>query len=89
MSYLLLDALLFSPRLTSVRITSKKTYNQGLFVFDILRMVFLTQYICGVDPHLRKKAYGCSVWPAAWLVGPSWPTGGEIDVIEGTGITYG
>ncbi|KIM34118.1 glycoside hydrolase family 16 protein [Serendipita vermifera MAFF 305830] len=50
----------------SVRITSKKSYNKGLFVFDILRA-----------PH------GCAVWPAAWLVGPNWPNGGEIDVIEG------
>ncbi|KAG8836038.1 hypothetical protein FRC17_010502 [Serendipita sp. 399] len=50
----------------SVRITSKKSYNKGLFIFDILR-----------------APYGCSVWPAAWLVGPSWPSGGEIDVIEG------
>ncbi|KAG8766517.1 hypothetical protein FRC15_006262 [Serendipita sp. 397] len=50
----------------SVRITSKKAYNKGLFVFDIL-----------------KGPYGCSVWPAAWLVGPSWPAGGEIDVVEG------
>lgn len=28
--------------------------------------------------------YSGLVWPAAWLVGPSWPNGGEIDVIEGT-----
>ncbi|PVF92802.1 hypothetical protein CPB86DRAFT_716752, partial [Serendipita vermifera] len=50
----------------SVRITSKKSYGQGLFIFDIARA-----------PH------GCSVWPAAWLVGPLWPMGGEIDIIEG------
>jgi hypothetical protein len=46
-----------------VRITTKKSYNKGLFVFDILR-----------------GPYGCAVWPAAWLVGPNWPSGGEIDV---------
>lgn len=27
--------------------------------------------------------YGCSVWPAYWSVGPKWPNGGEIDLIEG------
>lgn len=25
----------------------------------------------------------CGVWPAFWLVGPDWPQGGEIDIIEG------
>jgi len=26
---------------------------------------------------------GCGTWPAWWLVGPNWPSGGEIDIIEG------
>ena len=26
---------------------------------------------------------GCGTWPALWSFGPSWPTNGEIDVIEG------
>lgn len=50
----------------SVRISSQKSYNQGLFIADIYVM-----------PH------GCSVWPAWWSVGPNWPSGGEIDVLEG------
>ncbi|KAG1047237.1 hypothetical protein G6F43_010305 [Rhizopus delemar] len=50
----------------SVRISSKKAYNSGLFVFDV-----------------NHVPTGCSTWPAYWLVGPSWPTNGEIDILEG------
>lgn len=50
----------------SVRISTKKKYNGGLFIADFFKM-----------PH------GCSVWPAYWSVGPNWPNGGEIDILEG------
>ena len=57
----------FSPGRPSVRLTSKKAFNQGLFIADISHM---PGGICGV-------------WPAFWLLGPYWPKGGEIDIIEG------
>eukprot|EP00618_Florenciella_parvula_P033939 CAMPEP_0119522638 /NCGR_PEP_ID=MMETSP1344-20130328/37909_1 /TAXON_ID=236787 /ORGANISM="Florenciella parvula, Strain CCMP2471" /LENGTH=160 /DNA_ID=CAMNT_0007560687 /DNA_START=31 /DNA_END=510 /DNA_ORIENTATION=- len=50
----------------SVRLESKTTYSEGLFVID-----------------LEHMPTGCATWPAFWLVGPSWPSGGEIDIIEG------
>ncbi|KAJ0421848.1 concanavalin A-like lectin/glucanase domain-containing protein [Aspergillus carlsbadensis] len=25
---------------------------------------------------------GCGTWPAFWILGPDWPSGGEIDIIE-------
>ncbi|KAF2187627.1 glycoside hydrolase family 16 protein [Zopfia rhizophila CBS 207.26] len=50
----------------SIRLTSKKKYNSGLFVLDVEHM-----------------PVGCGTWPAYWMVGPSWPKNGEIDILEG------
>ncbi|KAI9676571.1 MAG: hypothetical protein M1817_000730 [Caeruleum heppii] len=50
----------------SVRIGSKTSYTHGLFIADIGHM---PGGICGT-------------WPAFWTVGPNWPSGGEIDIIE-------
>ncbi|KAL2008411.1 hypothetical protein VTN00DRAFT_6605 [Thermoascus crustaceus] len=52
---------------SSVRIESKKTYTKGLFIADI--------------QHMPDSV--CGVWPAFWTVGHNWPSGGEIDIIEG------
>lgn len=51
----------------SVRITSNKSYQSGLFILDVAHMPG------GV----------CGTWPAFWMVGPDWPNQGEIDIIEG------
>ncbi|KAK5058730.1 hypothetical protein LTR84_010994 [Exophiala bonariae] len=51
----------------SVRLTSKKSYTHGLIILDASHM---PGGICGT-------------WPAFWTVGPNWPQGGEIDIIEG------
>ncbi|ORZ03256.1 concanavalin A-like lectin/glucanase domain-containing protein, partial [Syncephalastrum racemosum] len=50
----------------SVRITSKATFNQG------------SLFVFDVN-HMPT---GCGTWPAMWLVGPNWPHGGEIDIVE-------
>lgn len=52
----------------SVRITTSASWsNGGLFIADV-----------------KHSPLGiCGTWPALWLVGPSWPNGGEIDIIEG------
>ncbi|KAI6715743.1 hypothetical protein JHW43_001690 [Diplocarpon mali] len=59
-----------SPGRASVRVSSQKAYNHGLFIADIAHM---PGSICGV-------------WPAFWLYGPNWPSNGEIDIIEGVNI---
>lgn len=52
---------------------SNKGYNKGLIIGDFAHMP-------GSD---------CGIWPAFWLVGPNWPSGGEIDIIEGVNIAVG
>ncbi|KAI4730806.1 endo-1,3(4)-beta-glucanase [Aureobasidium sp. EXF-10728] len=52
----------------SIRLTSKNAYNSGsLVILDLEHM----------------PGNSCGSWPAFWMVGPSWPNGGEIDIIEG------
>lgn len=58
----------------SVRINSQKNYSDGVYVLDAAHM-----------------PVGCSVWPAWWTVTSklaSWPTGGEIDIVENANDQY-
>lgn len=50
----------------SVRLESKKVYNQGLVIADF--------------SYLPKPT--CGSWPAFWFFGEPWPTKGEIDLYE-------
>ncbi|KAJ9484101.1 hypothetical protein VN97_g9281 [Penicillium thymicola] len=54
----------------SVRIGSKKYYDQSLVIADIA--------------HMPGSA--CGTWPAFWSVGKNWPSDGEIDIIEGVNM---
>ncbi|KAK5998635.1 putative endo-1,3(4)-beta-glucanase [Cladobotryum mycophilum] len=51
----------------SIRLESKESYNQGLFIADFLHM-----------PPSK-----CGLWPAFWAYGGDWPNNGEVDIIEG------
>jgi len=32
---------------------------------------------------IQHMPQGCGTWPAVWEVGPNWPSGGEVDIVEG------
>ncbi|KAF2428273.1 hypothetical protein EJ08DRAFT_699133 [Tothia fuscella] len=52
----------------SVRLQTNKQYNAGTLII-------------GDFDHIPVNK--CGVWPSFWLVGPTWPIDGEIDIIEG------
>jgi len=54
----------------SVRITSNMAFNAN--------SLFIFDII-----HMP---FGCGTWPAVWLLGPNWPYGGEVDIIEGINV---
>lgn len=58
--------VIYNYKRNSVRITTTNSFPVG--------SVFLLDAL-----HLP---YGCSVWPAFWTMGPNWPIGGEIDIVE-------
>ncbi|KAJ7669535.1 laminarinase [Mycena polygramma] len=42
------------------------------------------QYMTAVTIFdVQHMPQGCGTWPALWTVGPNWPNGGEIDILEG------
>ncbi|EJD43362.1 hypothetical protein AURDEDRAFT_114715 [Auricularia subglabra TFB-10046 SS5] len=51
----------------AVRITTRDSFNLGTL------LLFDVYHI----------PWGCGVWPSIWTMGPNWPQGGEIDIIEG------
>ncbi|KAI8641534.1 concanavalin A-like lectin/glucanase domain-containing protein [Parasitella parasitica] len=49
-----------------------------------VRLVSTVSYNTGLFIlDLEHMPTGCGTWPAYWMVGPSWPNSGEIDIIEG------
>lgn len=61
------NSLAIQPLRESVRLESRNTYNSGLIIADF--------------SHFPSRT--CGSWPAFWMVGPNWPTDGEIDIYEG------
>lgn len=57
----------------SIRMESKIKYDgNNLFVIDL-------EHMPSTKGYLKD---GCASWPAFWSCGPSWPSNGEIDIIE-------
>lgn len=51
---------------------------------DSIRMLSNRQWTNGVMVfNIRHMPVGCGTWPAVWTNGDTWPTTGEIDILEG------
>lgn len=66
-------------------VTFKVSTKNGQAYRDSQRLVSKTAYSNGglFIYDVAHMPTGCGLWPSIWMVGPNWPAGGEIDIIEG------
>ncbi|KAF9525044.1 concanavalin A-like lectin/glucanase domain-containing protein [Crepidotus variabilis] len=64
------DYVAWNEKRDSIRITTEHSYPIGT--------VWITDVV-----HMP---FGCSVWPAIWTTGETWPDQGEIDILEGINL---
>ncbi|KAH9995193.1 concanavalin A-like lectin/glucanase domain-containing protein [Russula compacta] len=68
---------------TVLRVDSSKDLPNGVRR-DSVRIHSTRKFLNGlVIADFAAMPFGCSVWPAWWTEGDKWPSGGEIDIIEG------
>ncbi|KAJ6619871.1 glycoside hydrolase family 16 protein [Mycena sp. CBHHK59/15] len=70
---------------TVLAVDSKSTLKKGANR-DSVRISSPNSYGMGLFiTDVFAMPHGPTVWPAYWTVGPNWPNGGEIDIMEGVG----
>ncbi|KAJ7130649.1 glycoside hydrolase family 16 protein [Mycena epipterygia] len=70
---------------TVLAVDSKSTLKPGANR-DSVRISSPNSYNFGLFiTDVFAMPHGPTVWPAYWTVGPDWPNGGEIDILEGVG----
>ena len=68
----------------SVRIHTKKQYNGGLFLFDLIKMPMgCSFWPAGSLTNVRPSQNLSLISALAWTSASNWPGGGEIDIVEG------
>ncbi|KAK6005513.1 hypothetical protein QM012_007155 [Aureobasidium pullulans] len=65
-AYIGVDSTTITAHRPSVRLTGKTSYSSHVLVIA----------------DIKHMPSGCGVWPALWMVGPNWPSSGEIDIVE-------
>ncbi|KAJ7170472.1 glycoside hydrolase family 16 protein [Mycena crocata] len=70
---------------TVLAVDDKSTLKKGAFRNSV-RISSPDSYTYGLFiADIYAMPHGPTVWPAYWTVGPAWPAGGEIDILEGVG----